>query len=381
MRHASLADELLFDSLPLDTQEAIKRLFNTNCDCEYTAEEVDNIESDAFHRGWKAAIHAGLTKGKQSIIFITSPKEDTHLSLVIKRRGRPRKVDVLARQQSTTIQPRTDVQVLSDLSERFDILSLLTKGAIAKNIRSLVVTGAPGVGKTYTVENILENSGAPHEIVRGSLSALHLYMLAYRYRRPGSVIVLDDADSIFNDEDALNILKALCDTSSTRKVSYLKEAPQLREDDIPQSFEFNGAMIFISNLDFQTFVEEGKNKYAQHFEALMSRSLYLDLRLHNRNELSVWVNHIAGDGRIFDREDVPDTLRPAILHFIATYRDNLRELSIRTLLKACQIAKQNPNNWQSIAKVLLCKSQLILIVVPYSPIGGSDGYSAHYTGG
>ncbi len=60
-----------------------------------------------------------------------------------------------------------------------------------------------------------------------------------------------EADSVREEnlhmvEDALNILKALCDTSSTRKVSYMKEAPQLRENDIPQSFEYNGAMIFIS---------------------------------------------------------------------------------------------------------------------------------------
>lgn len=278
------------------------------------------------------------------------------MSLIVKKRGRPSKADIAAREASkATPKERTDSQILKDLSERFDILSILTKGAIAKNIRALVVTGAPGVGKTYTVESILEHSNVPHEIVRGSLSALHLYMLAYEYRKAGSVIVLDDADSIFNDEDALNILKGLCDTSSTRKVSYLKEAPQLRENDIPQSFEYNGAMIFISNLDFQTFVDEGKNKYSQHFEALMSRSLYLDLRLHSRHELSVWVNHIAKDGRIFDREDVPDELRQPLLNFIMGNRDNLRELSIRTLLKACQLAKQNPHNWESIARVLLTK--------------------------
>lgn len=276
------------------------------------------------------------------------------MAIRVVKRGRPSKSDLLAREAAKP-KVRSDSQILTDLKERFDILSLLTKGAIAKNIRAMVVTGAPGVGKTYTVENILEHSNVPHEIVRGSLSAIHLYMLAYNFRKPGNVIVLDDADSIFNDEDALNILKALCDTSSTRKVSYMKEAPQLRENDIPQSFEFNGAMIFISNLDFQTFVDEGKNKYAQHFEALMSRSLYLDLRLHNRNELGVWVEHIANSGRIFDREDVPNHLRTPILHFLKNHRDNLRELSIRTLMKLCGLAKDNPNRWESIARVLLTK--------------------------
>jgi len=179
--------------------------------------------------------------------------------------------------------------------------------------------------------------------------------LAYKFRKPGNVIVLDDADSIFNDEEALNILKALCDTSATRKVSYMKEAQQLLAEDIPKSFEFNGAMIFISNLDFQTFVDEGRNKYAQHFEALMSRSLYLDLRLHTRDELGVWVNHIAQNGKIFDRENVPQNLRQPILSFLNTHRNNLRELSIRTLMKSCQLAKGNPSNWEIIARVLLTK--------------------------
>ena len=129
------------------------------------------------------------------------------MSIKIVKRGRPSKAELAERERNKP-KVRSDSQILSDLKERFDILSLLTKGAVHKNIRAMVVTGAPGVGKTYTVEQILEHSEVPHEIVRGSLSALHLYMLAYQYRKPGNVIVLDDADSIFNDEDALNILKA-----------------------------------------------------------------------------------------------------------------------------------------------------------------------------
>jgi len=273
------------------------------------------------------------------------------------KRGRPSKADLAAREAAEAAKNvvRSDSDILTDLTERFRILSLLTKGAIAKNVRAVVVTGAPGVGKTYTIENILEHSGVHHEIVRGSLSAVNLYKLGCRNRRPGNVIVLDDADSIFNDEDALNLLKALCDTSSTRRVSWLKESLTLAEEDIPQTYEFNGAIIFISNLDFQTFVDEGKNKYAQHFEALMSRSLYLDLRLHNRNELGVWVNHIAKHGKIFEREEIDAPTGAAILRFIDTNRTKLRELSIRTLLKTCQLAKTNPTDWERIAKVLLTK--------------------------
>ena len=223
------------------------------------------------------------------------------MSLKLVRRGRPSKADIAAR-QTPKPKPKSDSQILSDVKERFDILSLLTKGTVAKNIRAIVVTGAPGVGKTYTVEQILNlQAKDKHEIVRGTLSAINLYMLAYKYRNAGNVIVLDDADDIFHDEDALNILKVLCDTSANRTVSYMKEAHQLRENDIPQSFEYNGAMIFISNVDFAKFVEDGKNKFATHMGALMSRSLYLSLQIHDRTSLGVWVEHIAGSCRIFDR--------------------------------------------------------------------------------
>lgn len=278
------------------------------------------------------------------------------MSLKIVKRGRPSKADVAAREAAKAPKPKSDSQILSDVKERFDILSMLTKGATAKNIRAMVVTGAPGIGKTYNVEQILERSNVPHEIVRGTLSAINLYMLAYKYRHAGNVIVLDDADDIFHDEDALNILKVLCDTSATRTVSYRKEAHQLRENDIPQQFEYNGGMIFISNVDFQRFVDEGKNKFAAHMGALMNRSLYLDLQIHDRNALGVWVAHIAESGRIFDREDVPQNLRQPILNFLRDNREELRTLSIRTLMQLCGIAKGNPVRWESIARVLLTRS-------------------------
>ena len=275
----------------------------------------------------------------------------------MKKRGRPTKAEVAARQTTKTVE-RTDADILADLKERFGILSTLTKGAVNKNVRAVTVTGAPGVGKTYTVEQVLENAkeqkNTTFEIIKGAISAVNLYKAGYRNRRPGSVIVLDDADSIFNDEDALNILKVLCDSSDVRRVSWLKESQALIQDDVPQSYEFHGSMIFISNLDFQKFVDEGRNKYSQHFEALMSRSLYLDLRLHSRDELGVWIEHVATSGNIFRREGLTEEQGTAVLSFLRTHRDTLRELSLRTLLKTAQLVKTQ-SGWEKMAKILLTK--------------------------
>lgn len=281
---------------------------------------------------------------------------------IVRGPGRPSDKDAeqLRELQATlansTPKGRSDEDIRKDLTERFGILNLLTQGVVDGSVRSLVVTGAPGVGKTYSIEQVLtSDENHKHEIVRGSISAVNLYMLAYRNRRAGQVVVLDDADSIFTDEPALNLLKALCDSSVTRHVSWMKESPVLIEQEIPKSFDYNGGFIFVSNLDFQKFVDAGRSRFAQHMEALMSRSLYLDLRLHGREELGVWVNHIAVEGRIFDREDVHPSLRDPILQFLNEHRPKLRELSIRTLLKACQIAKSHPENWQAMAKLILTK--------------------------
>ena len=278
------------------------------------------------------------------------------MSLQIKRRGRPSKQMLAERASKATVKARTDIEVLTDLKDRFDMLGKLTQGSTKGDIRSMVVTGAPGVGKTYTVSNILENTpNIVTESVSGAISAVELYKLGYRNRKHGNVIVLDDADSIFTDEDALNILKALCDSSANRRVSWLKDSHTLKQDDVPQSYEFHGSFIFISNLDFQKYVDMGGNKYVTHFEALMSRSLYLDLRLHDRQAISLWIEHIATGGKLFAREHVKPDVGNQILAFIKQHRDDLRELSLRTVMKLCALAKSHPTDWERMGRVLLTR--------------------------
>ena len=278
------------------------------------------------------------------------------MSLQIKRRGRPSKAMLAERAKLTMKKARTDVEVLTDLKDRFEMLGKLTQGATQSNIRSMVVTGAPGVGKTFTVTQTLSKIPEERrESVSGAISAVELYKLGYRMRKPGSVIVLDDADSIFTDEDALNILKALCDSSPVRRVSWLKDSATLRQDDVPQWYDFHGSFIFISNLDFQKYVDEGANKYVKHFEALMSRSLYLDLRLHDRQAIHLWVEHVATAGKMFQREGVTETVGKSIMAFLKQYRDDLREYSLRTVMKLCSLAKTHPQDWERMGKVLLLR--------------------------
>lgn len=252
---------------------------------------------------------------------------------------------------------RTEKQILRDLKTRFDLLIQLTNGLVGQSIRACIVSGAPGVGKTYAIERVLKKNENPFEIVKGTISAVNLYMLAYRNREPRSIIVLDDADSIFMNEDALNIFKVLCDTSEVREVSYMREANVLKDNGIPSRFEFKGGMMFVSNLDFQKYVDEGNSKIAKHFEALMSRAMYLDLRLHSRREVLIWVKYLATmeDG-IFSERNILGWDAQDVIEYLTENEDHLREVSLRTLFKLIAIKETSGKEWRKSADILLLKT-------------------------
>jgi hypothetical protein len=280
-----------------------------------------------------------------------------------RKRGRPTKQEMAAREAMKKLgearKKLPDNQVLDDLKLRFQILEELTEGATKGGgdaVRAVTVVGGPGVGKTYTIHHVLERTKAPHDTISGTISAIQLYKAGWYFRHPGNVLVLDDLDCIYADEDTMNILKAMCDSSLERVVSYRKEANSLKEEDIPQTYEYHGSIIFVSNLDFQKIIDEGRSKFVPHFEALMSRSLYLDLRIHERREIGMWIEHIAKEGAIFTREGITSKDGDIILKWLRSNRENLRQLSLRSLTNACALFKQyGVKSWEPRANVLLCK--------------------------
>lgn len=281
------------------------------------------------------------------------------MSVVIKKRGRPTKADVAARveaQKALIVPAKSDAEILADIKEGFDILAILVAGVIAGNVRSLMVAGAPGTGKSFLIEAALRAARnaeeTRYEIISGGISAIGLYKLGYRLRNKNCVIVMDDSDGIFNDDEALAVLKAMCDSSQYRTVHWLKESSALKDegDEIPTSYDFSASMIFVTNLDIQRYIDEGKNRYAPHFEALQSRSLYLDLMIHNRNQIAVWVNHMANNAGIFADHNIDDEGKERIMSYINKHRMELRELSLRTIVKSCELLNANGEDFERIAR-------------------------------
>ena len=250
----------------------------------------------------------------------------------------------------------TDAEIDKRIGERFEILDILTEACITGFSRSLIVSGAPGIGKSYGVEKALEkmdNTGESYEIIKGYTRPTGLIKMLYRYRHPNNIVVFDDADSVFHDDVGLNILKCVADTTERRVVSWLSEGSLIDEDTaerIPRSFEFKGSVLFLTNLDFETLIGRG-HKIAPHLEALMSRSHYLDLSMKTRRDYLIRMRQVLKQGML---SDLSFEERSEVITFIERNYETMRELSLRAAIKLGNIRKSS-KDWEKIASITMLK--------------------------
>lgn len=251
---------------------------------------------------------------------------------------------------------RPDKELLADMIGRFDMLKTLTRGCTTGKVPSVIVPGAPGIGKTYNVDQELAVTAAVHVRVSGTISSIELYKLAFRYRLKGQVIVIDDGDKVFRDEDTLNLLKAMTDSGRRRVLNWRTNSEFLVDDqgEVDRTFEYEGSVIFLSNINFQENVDAQRGRNWEHMEALISRSLYLDLRVHNRRAISLWITHVCTEGKMFELEGVPEADGKILLKWLHTEQSKLREFSLRTVHKLCNLWKMG-SEWESAARYTLLR--------------------------
>ena len=259
--------------------------------------------------------------------------------------------------RAALVATETDVQIIDRLRNRFSVLDMMTKAVKAGDVRAMIVSGPAGVGKSFGVEAILSASSAysmvaqkpRFQIVKGAISAVSLYIKLHEFSDAGSVLVFDDTDDIFYDQQSLNILKAALDSNETRIISWNTDSKLLRNGDIPNRFEFKGSVIFISNLNFAMV----KSKALKvHLDALQSRCHYISLDMDTTREKLLRISQIVSDGLLSSYE-FSWHVEEELLAFIHEYQSVLREVSLRTILKAADLVKAFPHSWRELAKVTL----------------------------
>ena len=249
----------------------------------------------------------------------------------------------------------SDEQVIERIRERFDILTEMTKAATNGDIRAMIVSGPPGVGKSFGVEQEIEKATLLDqiagkrlraEVVKGSATPIGLYQALYKYSDANCVLVFDDCDSILLDDVCLNLLKGALDSGKKRKISWLSESSALRREGIPDSFNFNGSVIFITNLKFDQMKSQ---KLRDHLDALQSRCHYLDLTLDTMRDKLLRIKQIAADGELFTDYDFEQVAQDEIIDFMDANQNKLREMSLRMALKIADLRKSFPLRWKAMA--------------------------------
>jgi len=266
---------------------------------------------------------------------------------------------VKAQAPAAPVKVETVEEIDARINERFEVTGDLVDMAIQGTSRAVIISGPGGLGKSYTVEEKLANwdpKGLRHTIIRGKILAPDLYIMLHKHSDKNQVLVFDDADNIFWDDVSLNMLKAVCDTTKKRVVSYMTQG-NLYDDDtatkLPKQFEFHGSIIFITNQDFDELITRG-SKLAPHLQAMMTRAQYIDLAIKTRQDYLVRIRQVIKMG-LLKQDGLDDLGQADVVNFIETNQETLRDLSLRVAIKIAAIRKTHPTKWERIARVTVCK--------------------------
>jgi len=273
--------------------------------------------------------------------------------------GGPGDYELVGEDVKTSQREETDEEIIERLRERFEMLKEMTKAVKKGDVRAMIVSGPPGVGKSHGVEEVLERykmmetlgADKKYEVVKGAMSPIGLYCKLFNYANKDNVIVFDDCDAVFDEPLALNILKAALDSKKKRTIHWNTDSFKLRNEGVPDSFEFKGSCIFITNLKFD---QVKSKKLKSHLEALESRCHYIDLTIDTEREKMLRITQVIRDGMLAEY-DFDDETKDEIIDFVDINKKRLRELSLRTVLKVADLVKAFPDKWEAMAENTVIK--------------------------
>jgi Cdc6-like AAA superfamily ATPase len=240
------------------------------------------------------------------------------------------------------------------INERFQFVGDMVKMLANNEQSSIIVTGPGGLGKTFNVLNALKqcnysdlsaledfqigeliNTKKSFVVIKGYSTPKGLYRTLYEYRK--GVIVFDDCDSVLKDPVSLNLLKAALDSYDKRIISWRAD---MRDEDLPTSFEFKGRIIFISNMSS-----------VQLDQAIITRSMVVDLTMTTEQKIER-MKYILNQSDFMT--EYSENIKKEAIELIQSIQNKVKELSLRTLIQVIKIRKGAGDNWKNLAEYTIC---------------------------
>lgn len=226
---------------------------------------------------------------------------------------------------------------LTTCAAKFSAYQTLLNGLANGTVRHMLVRGPAGVGKSIEAEQCLREAETERTLrvhrAAGHTTPLALYNQLYSVRRPGDVLILDDCDAAFKNEQSLNILKAATDTRAPRFISWNSTSSRVSA----QSFNYCGNLIIITNEPMRN------SRYA----ALLDRITVFNLDLSPEERVARIITVLKGVKQYELNYD-------EVVAWVLTHYLRLGEhLTIRTAIKAMELAATAHDQWKELAELTL----------------------------
>lgn len=227
---------------------------------------------------------------------------------------------------------------LQQYEHKINFMLKLVDGLIRNNVNSVIISGNPGIGKTWNIIKKLEQLSEELDIrfnkFSGSITPLAFYQQLSDYSTNKDILFFDDCDDILYNSTSLNILKAASDLGRSRHVSWVTS----RDTGVSKQFTFEGKIIIATNTSI---------KNNPHYRAIEDRMHVYNIQVTLEEKLAKIVD-IA-----YNSEDIKDLIGVVpidrVLEAILSRADKIDpdKLSIRTFVKILELTNLLPNDWES----------------------------------
>lgn len=250
------------------------------------------------------------------------------------------------------IQSEYELDDYTDLERRYASVESYIKELSNGQIHNLIINGPAGVGKSHAVETFLgKYAQGRYKVVKGHMTPLSLYGNLYFHRDPNSILILDDIDSVFKKIEGVNLLKAAMDTGSVRRINW-ESSNALKGVGIPDSFEFKGKVILISNIGFSV---ARKSSISAHLDALKDRSFNIVVADNTKESCFKQVCFMVLKKGMLHAFNLQASQQVELLNYLRDHITVIDKISLRTAMKLAQLIAISSTNWRDMADTGLLK--------------------------
>ncbi|MBT93264.1 MAG: hypothetical protein CMA60_00355 [Euryarchaeota archaeon] len=277
-----------------------------------------------------------------------------------------------AKKQTRVIKTRLERTAAMHVNDRLDTMESLLRAVFIGTLYTVYINSGPGIGKTHAVMEIVKELGLKEDVdyihIKGSVSAYGLYKLVVHWdqiarqrkedakKKDGKTeqggkgktakpftptIVLDDVSG--KGEQFEQIMKGLGDSYPVRTITWMTDKASMDPEEVkkgklPHKVDYTGGVIILSN--------DPINKIDK---PLMDRSMFLHIEVTDE-EMVERMRTIASGPKF--QPDMDPKLKMKVLDWICSDDYEGSERSMRTLVKACQLAQADPKNWRRLVQII-----------------------------